>query len=145
MTSPCNEIWHMIYLWFFTLCPLCIYPYVYIYAQNSSTPYTYNNCQKLSVYCMPTTHSMYNFLPSSTAWNLVLPHKTQKHYSFSSGIPAMQVCLIYVTCSGTSHNSCTVFTAPHTGKSLLFVVLLVTLQDFLHMLHFSFLDPHDLF
>ena len=40
-------------------------------------------------------------LSSSTAWNSVLPHRTQKRYSFSAGLPAMQVHLHVCHLPGT--------------------------------------------
>ena len=61
---------------------------------------------------------------------------------------ASQPCK-YITCISFAQvpacNSCTASTAQHTGKSLQYVVLLVALQDLLHMLHLSFWDPHVLF
>ena len=52
---------------------------------------------------------------------------------------------MYITYSGTLHNSCAASTALRTGDSLQYVVLLVTLQNHLHMLDLSFQDPHVLF
>ena len=78
----------MICLWSFILHPLCMYPYVLVHTQKLSKPCTCNNFKKLPACCIPNTHSMYHFL------NPVLPHGTQKHYSFSAGIQATQVHLL---------------------------------------------------
>ena len=43
----------------------------------------------------------------STMWNSVLLHRTQKHYSFSAGLPAMQVCLYVYHLQGTLCTPCT--------------------------------------
>ena len=122
-----------------------MYPYAFVHMLRNLVHYgPTTNAKKYwrVVYYLSTICT--NFLPSSTIWNLVLPYRIQKHYSFSTDIPATQICLLYFTCSGTLHKSCTASTALHTGKLLLHVVMLVMLQGLLNMLHLNW-DPHVLF
>ena len=121
-------IWHLICLRSFILYLSCMYPYVFANAPSNLVHHTPTIiAKKILACCTPPKQSMYNFLPSSTAWNSLLPSRTQKHYSFFAGVPATQVHFLYVTCSGTSCKSSVDSTALHFGKSLLHVVLLVML------------------
>ena len=64
---------------------------------------------------------IYTFsLSSPSMWDSVLPRRTHKHFSFSAGIPAMQVCLHVCHLSGTSCTPRASYSlAPHAEGSLL--------------------------
>ena len=84
------------------------------YAKVLSCTEILAKCPRLSIkWCL--VHIIYTFsLLSPTALNSVLPCRTQKHTSFSAGIPTMQVHLhlnhlpgtLYAPCESSSSTPC---------------------------------------
>ena len=86
--------------------PYCSYIYIcMIYAPIYYYTMYLQKCHIVLAYYMPSKYSMSKKNPS-TMQNSVLPCRTQKHYSFSTGIPAMQVYHLYITCVGTLCHFC---------------------------------------
>ena len=104
------KMWHVIY--FGHLCyalRVCIQMYIYI--DNYLVHYVPTPTASIYWHIVRLVHIMCTFsISCSTVWNSVLPHRTQKHYSFSAGIPATQVGLFVHYLLSTSY-------APHLSSS----------------------------
>ena len=130
-----------------------------MYICSAITKYTVYYQQLLSsfpaVCCMPTysiMHVHFLIFHSHYGWNFSSTTcRTQKHYNFTAGIPAMQVYLLVHRLPGASrylvHTVCISFQQHHMlGRlTLTYESCIVMLQEHMCILHLSFQDLHILF